>query len=250
MRIDSSGRVLVGTTSTLGGTSAGAIVNAVSSGNNLSLEKSTGGAIGFYQSGVITSLIEDVSSQGGLRFYTGTSGTVTEKVRIPAAGGLQVVNCVSVGNATPSASGAGITFPATQSASSDANTLDDYEEGTWTPTITRASTGPTLTVSNSGRYVKIGRQVTLWGKITITAVTAQGTNVWIITSLPFVMSGQRGAMGASGNFSTTSISTTTNITAVGDAIVDNYLYCQNSDGSTTDANFQAGSLYFTITYET
>jgi hypothetical protein len=36
---------------------------------------------------------------------------------------------IGVGGATPSTSGSGISFPATQSASSDANTLDDYEEG-------------------------------------------------------------------------------------------------------------------------
>jgi hypothetical protein len=42
---------------------------------------------------------------------------------------------IGVGDATPSASGSGISFPATQSASSDANTLDDYEEGTWTPSV-------------------------------------------------------------------------------------------------------------------
>jgi hypothetical protein len=47
---------------------------------------------------------------------------------------------IGVGGATPSASGSGISFPATQSASSDANTLDDYEEGTFTPTIIGAST--------------------------------------------------------------------------------------------------------------
>jgi hypothetical protein len=45
---------------------------------------------------------------------------------------------IGVGGATPSASGSGISFPATQSASSDANTLDDYEEGTWTPTTSTA----------------------------------------------------------------------------------------------------------------
>ena len=45
-----------------------------------------------------------------------------------------------VGGATAAASGAGITFPATQSASSDANTLDDYEEGTWNPTYTNLGT--------------------------------------------------------------------------------------------------------------
>jgi len=68
-----------------------------------------------------------------------------------------VATTMGVGGATPAASGSGITFPATQSASTDANTLDDYEEGSWTPTIIGA------TFSNqswrSGRYVKIGKVV-------------------------------------------------------------------------------------------
>lgn len=50
----------------------------------------------------------------------------------------------------------GITFPATQSASSDANTLDDYEEGTWTPTI-----GTGTASFYYPKYTKIGRVVTL-----------------------------------------------------------------------------------------
>jgi hypothetical protein len=66
-----------------------------------------------------------------------------------------VTTTVGVGGATPSASGAGITFPATQSASSNVNTLDDYEEGTWTPVVG----GVTLT--GAGRYTKIGRLVSV-----------------------------------------------------------------------------------------
>jgi hypothetical protein len=72
-------------------------------------------------------------------------------------GTLISASTIGVGGATPSASGAGITFPATQSASSDANTLDDYEEGTWTPTVNLLGT---LTYSTqTGRYIKIGKQV-------------------------------------------------------------------------------------------
>jgi hypothetical protein len=51
----------------------------------------------------------------------------------------------------------GINFPATQSASANANTLDDYEEGTWTPSfggITSASYSYQL-----GTYTKIGNMV-------------------------------------------------------------------------------------------
>jgi trimeric autotransporter adhesin len=101
----------------------------------------------------------------------------TERMRIPAAGGLQVVNCVSVGNATPAASGAGVTFPATASASSDANTLDDYEEGTWTATLTNISGG---TVTNTN-YVKVGRLVT--ARLSISGGTYVANSSFF--SLPF-----------------------------------------------------------------
>jgi len=69
----------------------------------------------------------------------------------------------------------GITFPATQVASSDVNTLDDYEEGNWTPTITAGSGTPTTTSINTAKYTKIGRLVTLEVDISITAIgTASG----------------------------------------------------------------------------
>jgi hypothetical protein len=59
------------------------------------------------------------------------------------------------------ASAGQIKFPASQNASSDVNTLDDYEEGTWTPIIGSsggASTGQSYS-TQSGAYIKIGRLV-------------------------------------------------------------------------------------------
>jgi hypothetical protein len=53
----------------------------------------------------------------------------------------------------------GIAFPATQSASSNANTLDDYEEGTWTPTIKQVNSTTVSVTINYARYTKIGRIV-------------------------------------------------------------------------------------------
>lgn len=50
-----------------------------------------------------------------------------------------------------------VKFPATQNPSSDANTLDDYEEGTWTPNFPTASAA-TYTRQN-GVYTKVGRMV-------------------------------------------------------------------------------------------
>ena len=106
-------------------------------------------------SGTAIAIAGDTSGQLQLQ----TNGTTTA-LTINTAQGVQALNCIGVGNATPSTSGAGITFPATQSASSDANTLDDYEEGTWTPTVNSG----TITVGNNA-YIKVGRLVTVWAVI-------------------------------------------------------------------------------------
>ncbi len=104
---------------------------------------------------------------------------------------------IGVGGATASASGSGVSFPATQSASSDANTLDDYEEGSWTPTITfnLASTGITY-ATQLGRYVKVGRQVTIWVYILLTN-KGSATGAARVAGLPFTNSTGGDAEGAS-----------------------------------------------------
>ena len=96
-----------------------------------------------------------------------------------------VSTTLGVGGATPSASGAGITFPATQSASSDANTLDDYEEGTWTPTMVFSGGAGTLSYgTQDGFYTKIGRTVYFSMRLVFSKGTASGT-LDNITGLPF-----------------------------------------------------------------
>jgi hypothetical protein len=95
-----------------------------------------------------------------------------------------VTTTLGVGGATPAASGAGITFPATQSASSDANTLDDYEEGTWTPIYYGTSTAGTTTYTNrGGTYRKIGSIVFVEANIQWSSAT--GTGQGYIGGLPF-----------------------------------------------------------------
>ena len=108
----------------------------------------------------------------------GTSGLTTN------SGTLISASTIGVGGATPSTSGAGITFPATQSASTNANTLDDYEEGLWTPT---QGAGLTVigTFSSSGRYEKIGRQVRITAVVSGTTSVAVNTNGEIMAGVPF-----------------------------------------------------------------
>jgi hypothetical protein len=102
-----------------------------------------------------------------------------------------VTTTMGVGNATPAASGAGITFPAAVSASSDANTLDDYEEGTWTPVVRGAGTAGTYTpVTVDGIYTKVGRLVTASFRILGGFSTASGgTGYMQITGVPFTNAG-------------------------------------------------------------
>ena len=123
---------------------------------------------------------------------TGISPSLAVTGTLSATTTGQVGTTLGVGAATPSASGSGVTFPATQSASTDANTLDDYEEGTFTPTYTFGNVAHNGTYSyQSGVYTKVGRLVTVTGTIGInSAGTATGTAR--ITSLPFTAMNQTG----------------------------------------------------------
>jgi hypothetical protein len=99
---------------------------------------------------------------------------------LPATTGTVVVS-----GTTPSLNG--ITFPSTQSASADANTLDDYEEGTWTIAVQGSSTNPTVGYNfRVGTYVKVGKNVTLNGHFRTSSV-AGGSGDVLITGLPFAV---------------------------------------------------------------
>jgi hypothetical protein len=77
-----------------------------------------------------------------------------------------------------------IKFPATQNASADANTLDDYEENlAWSPATSNETNLTSVTVTN-GQYVKIGRLVTVNGILSGT-VTSGSTLTYLRLVLPF-----------------------------------------------------------------
>lgn len=77
------------------------------------------------------------------------------------------------------ASAGQVKFPAVQNPSADVNTLDDYEEGTWTPSVGGTATYTTQT----GTYVKIGKVVFVQCILTIN-VLGTGSNS-TISGLPF-----------------------------------------------------------------
>jgi len=87
----------------------------------------------------------------------------------------------------------GITF---QGDTAAANALDDYEEGTWTPTWT--SEGGTVNTNTSytrGTYTKVGRQVTVYARLYTNSVSSP-TGYIQINGLPFTVEGTNDTQGA------------------------------------------------------
>ena len=116
------------------------------------------------------------------------NGAGTERARMDSS------NNLLVGVASANANGgvlqlkSGITFPATQVAATDVNTLDDYEEGTFTPTIVGGTTAGVGTyVVQSGNYTKVGNLVTFRLYVATSAHT--GTGAMLISGLPFTSNG-------------------------------------------------------------
>ena len=176
----------------------------------------------------------------------GTLGATTPSTVVATT--VQASTTIGVGGATPSASGSGITFPATQSASSDTNTLDDYEEGTWTPAFT--STGATFAYSSTtnGTYTKVGNIVNLSGYIQLTSITGTLTNLLTITGLPFASI--TGAS-SSGVFGVQQFSVVPSLFDDKPSDTALFVYIQGTLTNITPASMNSTGFYlFTITYQT
>ena len=125
---------------------------------------------------------------GRLVFSTTADGAAspTEAMRINNQRELLIGTTTRTANGGVLQVSNGITFPATQSACSDANTLDDYEEGTWTPIVYGTTTEGVATYSQQvGRYTKIGNLVYVFCYVGWTAHT--GTGLLRIKGLPFTV---------------------------------------------------------------
>jgi hypothetical protein len=101
-------------------------------------------------------------------------GGITLAATLTGTGDLNLVGSMGVGGATASTSGTGITFPAANAASANANTLDDYEEGTWTPTYVNFTFNAAAV---EARYTKVGRVITanVWIGATSVSCLANAT---------------------------------------------------------------------------
>ena len=182
---------------------------------------------------------ELISYNGTFSIYNST----TLQASLNNSGGLKVLNTIGVGNATPSSSGAGITFPATQSASSDANTLDDYEEGTWTPTD---GSGASLSITfNNARYTKIGRLVYVSVDTIVYPTTANGSQA-TVASLPFAnLAGNvaTGGLVSSNAFANRSLVVSSSTTV--------FFYANASVAASSNAELSGATIYgWSAVYQT
>jgi hypothetical protein len=200
--------------------------------------------------------INDNGGSGAFRFVQYNSGGtfVRSAIDVTDAGNVKLSNSMSVGGATVSTSGSGITFPATQSASSDANTLDDYEEGTWTPIIVGATTAGTGTYSSqNGRYTKVGNMVTATSYVEWSAHT--GTGGMRLGGLPFA------TLSATNNLGGVAVGYNHNIALTANNVLTAYTLANSTEcvvdqypvgggASTTVPIDTAGGIVFTVSYLT
>ncbi len=147
--------------------------------------------------------------------------------------------------------GAGqLVFPATANPSSDANTLDDYEEGTWTPTLTFGNLAVGMTYANrSGTYCKVGRQVSLVGTFALSA-KGSSTGTARLGGLPFTSMAQDGGSFIAGYTANLSTITGAVMGALGaSATTANLTNGNGNPSNLSDTNFANNSqINFAGTY--
>jgi len=236
MTLDASGNLLVGTTSALFSSANRGNINVGGSASSI-LVLGTGATTCSY--------IYHDQSTGNAEFWNGANGYLrfgtnnTERARITSGGNLDLQKNIGLGGTSATTSGTGITFPATQSASSDANTLDDYEEGTFDPEVTFGGGSTGLTYgSKVGFYRKIGSLVFFSFRIVLTGKGISTGPAKI--SIPFPaanISRHGGANLMYGTNFTTVTAAETTIDADQNASTAT-LYTITAGVSLTDANFQ------------
>lgn len=126
--------------------------------------------------------------------------------------------------------GGQIAFPGTAVPSSDANTLDDYEEGTWTPVLggSGGQSGQAYD-SQHGEYVKIGRIVFCTATITLSAKGTITGDV-VLSGLPFSVDTSADSACCFGDFDATA---TPQVWVAGIIGAAGYVQLRNRDSAST-----------------
>lgn len=177
--------------------------------------------------------------------YSGTGGSILG-IHQDTTGAVGVGLSPTARNNTRLQIVDGIGFPATQVPSTDPNTLDDYEEGMFTPSL-----GGTATYNaRSGSYTKMGRLVTVRGSIWVLLIGTGSTTV--ISGFPFTSNSTAIYQGSCRFFSSaTAVASCVASTNAGTAAAALNSTTGAVTSMTSPAIFANGTTVdFTITYET
>ena len=182
------------------------------------------------------------NAQYTISFSPATVTTVTESININGTtGDLTISN----GNLVMGTSGKGIDFSATANSGSSVTSeiLNDYEAGTWTPTD---GSGAGLTFTTVfGRYIKIGKQVTVHFRVNYPS-TADATSA-IIGGLPYVVDAGNNYMGGVVHWTDASMV----LTLMAIDTTSTLSVRRNVDNTDpTNANLSTKILRGTVTYQT
>jgi len=187
-----------------------------------------------------------------------STGTATFTIESPATSTNRTITLADatgtmvVSGTTPSLNG--ITFPATQVASAGANTLDDYEQGTWTVTLTPTGSGSITLKSNAnlGSYTKIGRLVTITAGLDVDSVSMPAGAVAINLPINPASSSEREFFGGVSLLVNNSATNCTNYVALIEQTSNRIgVYLGNATGvsATSAGNIIASTeIFFTATY--
>ena len=184
---------------------------------------------------------------GGMTFHSRTSGgALASRWQITTDGHFKAMS-----------NGLGIDFSHTEGSGASSSVLHDYEEGTWTPTFNFNTGASGIGYSERvGTYTKVGRKVTIMGVVVLTSKGSGGSGRVQITGLPFNCSTATGSNQYSGTVETrfTSISGVSVHAEIGRSannmvrIMESRNDLQVAEIAESDVINTSGFL-FTITYE-
>jgi len=115
------------------------------------------------------------------------TGALTIQANGTSALAITANGQITTANAPFILTGGRLQFPSTAILSGDANCLDDYEEGTWSSTVDNGSNLSGTGTLDQTLYTKVGRLVTVSGRITGVTVINSGATTYPVVTLPFAM---------------------------------------------------------------
>ena len=160
-------------------------------------------------------LVVSDGGASGIEFVPGAAAGLSQIIAINRSGGTYDTLRLNALNHSFNTSGStrmtidasghaiipqGVTLGTSAGVYNAANTIDDYEEGTWTPSVSATSGSfTTVTISNA-EYVKIGKTVHVSAKFVITTI-GTGSGNMTISGLPYSLDASQGGVQIMGRIS-------------------------------------------------